>query len=58
MPAANVRRRGTGNPEPEHTLAPALLALDVVVGRPLDHKIRKIVAVGLDRPIFTPVAST
>jgi hypothetical protein len=50
----NVRRRGMGSPEPTHLLASALLALDVVVGRGRDHKIRKIVAVGLDRAIFTP----
>lgn len=47
----------TGSPEPAYTLAPSLLALDVVVGRRRHHKIGKIVAVGLDRAIFTPVAS-
>jgi hypothetical protein len=47
----------TNSPEPAYTLAPSLLALDVVVGRRRHHKIGKIVAVGLDRAIFTPVAS-
>lgn len=47
----------TNSPDPARLLAGSLLALDVVVGRRRHHKIRKIVAVGLDRAIFTPVAS-